>query len=235
MAMLNEASLSPADAHAHANATTPTHSKAAMAMASSATTMLTTKTPFSIEHILFQNLNSASNNNANSITGNSSNYAQKSSKNAMKSARSSYAHLDNNPQKHPSHHSHHPPQSHPPASASATATTRGNQAASGYGSEDYAKSLHNAQRSSHHSRPGASHYSGDQNSQQLGSGAGQNPPVPAPQPPPPPPLNGGTGGSNGVLYPNAPYTDHGFLQMTLGYLSPSSGTYKSVDPYFLSQ
>jgi len=52
MAMLNEASLSPADAHAHANATTPTHSKAA-AMAS-ATTMLTTKTPFSIEHILFR-------------------------------------------------------------------------------------------------------------------------------------------------------------------------------------
>ncbi|XP_017116488.1 brain-specific homeobox protein [Drosophila elegans] len=241
MAMLNEASLSPADAHAHA--TTPTHSKAAMAMASGATTMLTTKTPFSIEHILFQNLNSASNinnnNNANTgITANTSNYpVQKSSKNAMKSARSSFAHHDNNSQKHPSHHSHHPPQSHPPASASASAaaTTRGNQAASGYGSEDYAKSLHNTQRSSHHSRPGASHYSGDQNSQQLGSAAGQHPPVPAPQPPPPPPLNAGTGGSNGVLYPNAPYTDHGFLQMTLGYLSPSSGTYKSVDPYFLSQ
>jgi len=90
-------------------------------------------------------------------------------------------------------------------------------------------------RSNHHSRPGASHYSGDQTSQQLGSAAGQHPPVPTPQPPPPPPLSGGSGGSNGVLYPNAPYTDHGFLQMTLGYLSPSSGTYKSVDPYFLSQ
>ncbi|XP_016994204.2 brain-specific homeobox protein [Drosophila takahashii] len=241
MAMLNEASLSPADAHAHASATTPTsHSKAA-AMAS-ASTMLTTKTPFSIEHILFQNLNSASHNNShnnnnsnNSITANSNGYVQKSSKSSMKSARSSFAH-DNNPQKHPSQHSH-PPQSHPSASASAsaTATTRGNQAASGYGSEDYAKSLHNTQRSNHHSRPGASHYSGDQTSQQLGSAAGQHPPVPTPQPQPPPPLSGGSGGSNGVLYPNAPYTDHGFLQMTLGYLSPSSGTYKSVDPYFLSQ
>ncbi|XP_017081384.2 brain-specific homeobox protein [Drosophila eugracilis] len=237
MAMLNEASLSPADAHGHTNATTPTHSKAAM---TSATTMLTTKTPFSIEHILFQNLNSANNNNNNSnhtntITGNCNNYVQKSSKNAVKSAKSSFAH-DNNPQKHPSQHSH-PPQLHPSASAStsASATGRGNQTASGYGSEDYAKSLHNTQRSNHQSRPGASHYSADQTSQQLGSAAGQHPPVPAPQPPPPPSLNGGTGGSNGVLYPNAPYTDHGFLQMTLGYLSPSSGTYKSVDPYFLSQ
>ncbi|XP_017056608.2 brain-specific homeobox protein isoform X1 [Drosophila ficusphila] len=235
MAMLNEASLSPADAHAHANATTPTHSKAAMA---SATTMLTTKTPFSIEHILFQNLNSASSNNANNITANSNNYVQKngSSKNAVKSARSSFAH-DNNPHKQPSQSSHSSEHSHPPASASAsaTATIRGSQTATGYASEDYAKSLHNSQRSNHHSRPGGSHYSSDQTSQQLGSAAGQHPPAPAPQPPPPPPLNGGTGGSNGVLYPNAPYTDHGFLQMTLGYLSPSSGTYKSVDPYFLSQ
>nr|XP_016927976.1 brain-specific homeobox protein [Drosophila suzukii] len=242
MAMLNEASLSPADAHAHANVTAPTHSKAA-ALAS-ANTMLTTKTPFSIEHILFQNLNSASNNHNNNnnnnnsnITANSNNYVQKSGKNAFKSSRNSFAH-DNNPHKHPSQHSH-PLQSHPSASASvsasATATNRGNNGASGYGSEDYAKSLHNTQRSNHHSRPGASHYSGDQTSQQLGSAAGQHPPVPTPQPPPPPPLSGGTGGSNGVLYPNAPYTDHGFLQMTLGYLSPSSGTYKSVDPYFLSQ
>ncbi|XP_061390747.1 brain-specific homeobox protein [Musca vetustissima] len=46
-------------------------------------------------------------------------------------------------------------------------------------------------------------------------------------PPPPPPSS--------VLYPSAAYSDHGFLQMTLGYLSPSSGAYKSVDPYFLSQ
>eukprot|EP00099_Drosophila_melanogaster_P014336 NP_477350.2 brain-specific homeobox, isoform C [Drosophila melanogaster] len=239
MAMLNEASLSPADAHAHANATTPTHSKAA-AMAS-ATTMLTTKTPFSIEHILFQNLNSASNNNnssdTNGIAANTNNYAPKSSRNAVKSARSAFAH-DNNPHKHPSQHSH-PPQSHPPASASAsaTATARSNQAASGYAGEDYGKSMHSTPRSNHHSRHGTSHYNGDQISQQLGSGAAQHPPVPTtqPQPPPPPPLNGGSGASNGVLYPNAPYTDHGFLQMTLGYLSPSSGTYKSVDPYFLSQ
>lgn len=148
MAMLNEASLSPADAHAHANATTPTHSKAA-AMAS-ATTMLTTKTPFSIEHILFQNLNSASNNNyssdTNGIAANTNNYAPKSSRNAVKSARSAFAH-DNNPHKHPSQHSH-PPQSHPPASASAsaTATARSNQAASGYAGEDYGKSMHSTPR-----------------------------------------------------------------------------------------
>ncbi|KAL9927617.1 brain-specific homeobox [Glossina fuscipes fuscipes] len=44
---------------------------------------------------------------------------------------------------------------------------------------------------------------------------------------PPPPAN--------ILYPSAGYNDHGFLQMTLGYLSPSTGAYKSVDPYFLSQ
>ncbi|XP_039482194.1 brain-specific homeobox protein [Drosophila santomea] len=236
MAMLNEANLSPADAHAHANATTPTHSKAA-AM-SSATTMLTTKTPFSIEHILFQNLNSASNNNnssdSNSIGANSNNYAQKSNRSAAKSARSGFAN-DNNPHKHPSQHSH-PPAS-ASASASATATARSNQAASGYAGEDYAKSLHNTHRSNTHLRHGASHYNGDHISQQLGSGAGPHPPVPTTQPQPPPPstLNGGSGASNGVLYPNAPYTDHGFLQMTLGYLSPSSGTYKSVDPYFLSQ
>ena len=47
--------------------------------------------------------------------------------------------------------------------------------------------------------------------------------------PPPPPH------AANVLYPSAAYSDHGFLQMTLGYLSPSSGAYKSVDPYFLSQ
>lgn len=89
---------------------------------------------------------------------------------------------------------------------------------------------------SHHPRSGSSAYSSDPSAQQ-GSASGQHPPPPPVPvvPPPPPPPNGGAGGPNGVLYPNAPYTDHGFLQMTLGYLSPSSGTYKSVDPYFLSQ
>ncbi|XP_055849286.1 brain-specific homeobox protein isoform X2 [Episyrphus balteatus] len=48
-------------------------------------------------------------------------------------------------------------------------------------------------------------------------------------------FNGNHPPSSGILYPNSPYSDHGFLQMTLGYLSPSSGAYKSVDPYFLSQ
>ncbi|XP_020804792.1 brain-specific homeobox protein [Drosophila serrata] len=227
MAMLNEASLSPVDAHA----TTPTHSKVAVP---SATTMLTTKTPFSIEHILFQNLNSANNNSSS----NSHNYghSQKGSRNAVKNARSgSFAH-DNNPHKHPSQHSL-PSPSHPSASSSAATTTRSEQGASGYGNDIYPKSLHNTQRVGQHSRSGASHYSTDQTAQPMGSTTGHPPPPPVPtsHPPPPPPQNGGTGAPNGVLYPNAPYTDHGFLQMTLGYLSPSSGTYKSVDPYFLSQ
>uniref|UniRef100_A0A1B0G0D3 Homeobox domain-containing protein n=1 Tax=Glossina morsitans morsitans TaxID=37546 RepID=A0A1B0G0D3_GLOMM len=52
--------------------------------------------------------------------------------------------------------------------------------------------------------------------------------LPAVEPPPPPP-------PSNILYPSAGYNDHGFLQMTLGYLSPSTGAYKSVDPYFLSQ
>ncbi|KAH8329309.1 hypothetical protein KR074_007582 [Drosophila pseudoananassae] len=250
MAMLNEASLSPVDAHGP-TAAAPTHSKAAGV---SVTTMLATKTPFSIEHILFPNLNSANNNSSNNALNNNSghtnNYVsgQKTTKNAVKSAsasaiaRSSFIH-ENNLQKHSSHFM----PSHPTVAAStspsasvmaaaATATARGGQGASGYGSEDYSKSLHTSQRGSHHSRSGSSAYSSDPTAQQ-GSATGQHPPpqpVPVPPPPPPPP-SGGAGGPNGVLYPNAPYTDHGFLQMTLGYLSPSSGTYKSVDPYFLSQ
>lgn len=64
----------------------------------------------------------------------------------------------------------------------------------------------------------------------MTSAAATAPPAP---PAPPPPV--ASSGPSGVLYPNAGYGDHGFLQMTLGYLSPSSGTYKSVDPYFLSQ
>ncbi|KAH8262734.1 hypothetical protein KR026_010739 [Drosophila bipectinata] len=249
MAMLNEASLSPVDAHGP-TAAAPTHSKAAGV---SVTTMLATKTPFSIEHILFPNLNSANNNNSNNAlnnnSGNTNNYVsgQKNTKNAVKSAsasaiaRSSFIH-DNNLQKHSSHFM----PSHPTVAAStspsasvvaaATATARGGQGASGYGSEDYSKSLHTTQRGSHHQRSGSSAYSSDPTAQQR-SATGQHPPpppVPVPPPPPPPP-SGGAGGPNGVLYPNAPYTDHGFLQMTLGYLSPSSGTYKSVDPYFLSQ
>ncbi|XP_043070468.1 brain-specific homeobox protein [Drosophila grimshawi] len=90
----------------------------------------------------------------------------------------------------------------------------------------------------HQQRTQASHYahasSGqvtDSTIQQMTST--QAPTAPPPPPPPlPPPANGA---QNGVLYPSSAYSDHGFLQMTLGYLSPSSGTYKSVDPYFLSQ
>ncbi|KAH8410087.1 hypothetical protein KR009_005837 [Drosophila setifemur] len=235
MAMLNEASLSPVDAHGHA--TTPTHSKTA---AGNMTTMLTTKTPFSIEHILFPNLNSANNNNSNNNNniniGHNYANAQKTSKHAVKSAsasasvstsaRSSFIH-DNNPQKHSSHIL-------PPASPSATATTRV-LGASGYASEDYSKCLHNPQRSSHHPRPGNSAYAADPTALHGGSASGQHAPAPPVPAPPPPPQPNGASAPNGVLYPNAPYTDHGFLQMTLGYLSPSSGTYKSVDPYFLSQ
>ncbi|KAH8305535.1 hypothetical protein KR018_008908 [Drosophila ironensis] len=255
--MLNEASLSPSDA--------PVHSKAAAAAATATsganvTTMLTTKTPFSIEHILFPNLNSATNNNnnnnnnINSVSNNNHNSyvaPQKGGKSAGKSAsasaipRNSFAH-DSGSQKHPSHsYSSHPTavpsaSQSPAASASASAglaavSVRGGQGSAGYGGEDYAKSLHSSHRGSHHARPGTSPYTSEPTAQQ-GSPAGHHAPPPqVPAPPPPPPPNGGPGGSNGVLYPNAPYTDHGFLQMTLGYLSPSSGTYKSVDPYFLSQ
>ena len=51
-------------------------------------------------------------------------------------------------------------------------------------------------------------------------------------PPPPPPSSSGVGHGN-ILYPSAAYGD-GFLQMTLGYMSPTTGAYK-MDPYFLSQ
>ncbi|XP_067620474.1 brain-specific homeobox protein [Eurosta solidaginis] len=60
------------------------------------------------------------------------------------------------------------------------------------------------------------------------------PPAPPPTLPPPAPQHHHPHPAS-VLYPSAAYSDHGFLQMTLGYLSPSSGAYKSVDPYFLSQ
>lgn len=157
--MLNEASLSPVDAHGP-TAAAPTHSKAAGV---SVTTMLATKTPFSIEHILFPNLNSANSNSSNNAltnnSGNTNNYVsgQKNIKNAVKSAsasaiaRSSFIH-DNNLQKHSSHFM----PSHPAvaaatspsasAIAAATATARGGQGAAGYGSEDYSKSLHTPQR-----------------------------------------------------------------------------------------
>lgn len=157
IAMLNEASLSPVDAHGP-TAAAPTHSKAAGV---SVTTMLATKTPFSIEHILFPNLNSANSNSSNNALNNNSantnNYVsgQKSSKNSVKSAsaiaRSSFIH-DNNLQKHSSHFM----PSHPAVAAStspsasavaaATATARGGQGAAAYGSEDYSKSLHTPQR-----------------------------------------------------------------------------------------
>lgn len=44
--------------------------------------------------------------------------------------------------------------------------------------------------------------------------------------------------SQSIIYSNHPYGDSsGYLQMALGaYLTPSGGgTFKSVDPYFLSQ
>ncbi|CAO1345181.1 unnamed protein product [Diamesa tonsa] len=42
--------------------------------------------------------------------------------------------------------------------------------------------------------------------------------------------------SNAMMYTSGPYADPGYLQMALGaYLTPSSGGYKCVDPYFLSQ
>ncbi|XP_055387337.1 brain-specific homeobox protein-like [Condylostylus longicornis] len=38
-----------------------------------------------------------------------------------------------------------------------------------------------------------------------------------------------------MLYPNSHFAEQGFLQMTLGYLGPSSGAFKTIDPYFLHQ
>ncbi|XP_046866407.1 brain-specific homeobox protein [Drosophila willistoni] len=241
--MLNESSVSPVEAITDAMQSKSTLSSAAAAStapppppppptttptAAGTTTMLTTKTPFSIEHILFKNLN---NNNNNNHSINSNNSQKCNNKHTVKSGRNSI--YDNNLSKYP-HWQH-------SATTTATATTglsRATPSASpavlAYAaSEEYAKSLHSNQRPSHHhhQRPAggnSSHYGNsatDATVQQMGG----------PPPPPPPPPGSAGGGPNGVLYPGAPYTDHGFLQMTLGYLSPSSGTYKSVDPYFLSQ
>ncbi|XP_062143035.1 brain-specific homeobox protein [Drosophila sulfurigaster albostrigata] len=214
------------------------------------TTMLTTKTPFSIEHILFQNLNSATtnnnNNNSNSNNNHNNNSNQKCNKYNVKSARSS---ASSNPNSNPntninnsiaiSSASAYDNNARYTSATTATASNRPvispGHSASAYASEDYVKSMH-SQRAQQQ-RAAASHYghpnagpNAESTLQQMTSGPG----APPPPPPPPPPAPAGSG-PNGVLYPNAGYSDHGFLQMTLGYLSPSSGTYKSVDPYFLSQ
>ncbi|XP_017836379.2 LOW QUALITY PROTEIN: brain-specific homeobox protein [Drosophila busckii] len=101
--------------------------------------------------------------------------------------------------------------------------------ASPYASEEYIKNLHTQRAHQQRAASQYAHPATEAASQQILTAAG---PVPAPPPPTSAPPSAGQGS---VLYPSAAYSDHGFLQMTLGYLSPSSGTYKSVDPYFLSQ
>ncbi|XP_034473932.1 brain-specific homeobox protein [Drosophila innubila] len=252
MSALNENSAS-ANANARADASPVTTSASASAAAAATvanskspattTTMLATKTPFSIEHILFQNLNTASNNNSHNKNNNnnSSNNNQKFNKYTVKSARSSGSsntNANNNSISTSSASAY--DNNKYPSATSATVSNRPaispSHSTSAYASEDYVKSLH-SQRA-HQQRAAASHYghpssgpNSESNLSQMTSGPAA---PPAPPPPPPPPAPTGSGPS-GVLYPSAGYSDHGFLQMTLGYLSPSSGTYKSVDPYFLSQ
>ncbi|XP_030554747.1 brain-specific homeobox protein [Drosophila novamexicana] len=249
MSTLNENSISPvataAAAAAAATATTVASSKSP----ATTTTMLTTKTPFSIEHILFQNLNSASNNhttnNSNhsnhSNNNSSSSHNQKCNKYTVKSARcnssASSISISNTLSSAGASANAYDNNRYTTNPTTATASTRPtnsptNHSASGYPSEDYVKSMH-SQRAHHQQRAAAAHYahsSSGPTAEQMTSAAATAPPAP---PAPPPPV--ASSGPSGVLYPNAGYGDHGFLQMTLGYLSPSSGTYKSVDPYFLSQ
>ncbi|XP_023167539.2 brain-specific homeobox protein [Drosophila hydei] len=227
MSALNENSLSPV-ATATATATATAAATVASSKCSATTaTMLTTKTPFSIEHILFQNLNNNNNNNNNNNSNSNSN--QKCNKYSVKSARSntsasSISAISNtlssgsgSANANSSAYDNNRYPINPTAPASTRHTNSPHHSAAIYASEDYVKSMH-SQRSAHQ-RSAAAHY--------THSNSG-----PTVEPSPPPPA---ATAPNGVLYPNAGYGDHGFLQMTLGYLSPSSGTYKSVDPYFLSQ
>ncbi|KAH8404759.1 hypothetical protein KR222_000082 [Zaprionus bogoriensis] len=276
MSTLNEHSASPATpattaaaaaAAAAAGGATVTNSKCG---ATTHTAMLTTKTPFSIEHILFQNLNSASvHNNNSSNNSNNNNFSQKCNKFAVKSARpvsisvSGSGVASNSASIAASAYDNNTASRYHPSASTATAHTRASNttssssgsgsgscsspshvsaaataAAAVYASQDYVKSLHSQRSpsiSSHQQRTAAPHYSHPSAGQasestvpSVSSAAGAAPPLP-------PPPSAASGPGNGVLYPSAGYSDHGFLQMTLGYLSPSSGTYKSVDPYFLSQ
>ncbi|XP_030381248.1 brain-specific homeobox protein [Scaptodrosophila lebanonensis] len=189
--------------------------------------MLATKTPFSIEHILFQNLNNNNNNNSNN------NNQQKGAKQLVKNSARPSAY-DNN-----RNLNHHPNTTTTTTTASTEGTATGPNIRPNhspnhmvYASDEYAKSF-NSQRAHQQRVAAATHYTNlppgpgqdpISTAQQMSPGSVGPPPGPTPGGPPP-----------GVLYPSAAYSDHGFLQMTLGYLSPSSGTYKSVDPYFLSQ
>ncbi|XP_017859230.1 PREDICTED: brain-specific homeobox protein [Drosophila arizonae] len=219
------------------------------------TTMLTTKTPFSIEHILFQNLNNNNNSNSNNNNNNSN---QKCNKYSVKSARSNAsassisavsntlssgsasANANANANANASAYDNNRYPVNPAATASTRHTSSPQHSAGIYTSEDYVKSMH-SQRA-HHQRSAAGHYghsnsgpAGEPSVQQMTAAAAAAAAAATAAPPAPPPPPPAASAPNSVLYPNAGYGDHGFLQMTLGYLSPSSGTYKSVDPYFLSQ
>nr|XP_036217661.1 brain-specific homeobox protein [Bactrocera oleae] len=222
-------------------------------------TIVTAKTPFSIEHILCHNLNNNNNNNNGNNHNNNSKVKTAIGKCAKNNCDSEKLRQQQPSQQQQQHHQKHSPihalddneeytrilaqqrfkpseranlsgaliapssiSSASSASLSSptilTNATHGNQG-----------NINNttAPMPTHQISPPTSNYL-PQAAQQVSTA----PPPPPPSLPPPPPQHPHPAS---VLYPSAAYSDHGFLQMTLGYLSPSSGAYKSVDPYFLSQ
>ncbi|XP_054744346.1 brain-specific homeobox protein [Anastrepha obliqua] len=238
-------------------------------------TIVTAKTPFSIEHILCQNLNNNNNSNTSGNSTNSNNNSNNNNSNnvgvKVKAAIGKFAknNCDNEKlkcasqqqqpsqqqqQQHPKHSPLSPldeheeymrlvaqqrfkPTERPNFSSALTAPSSISSSSSA--SLPSPTLLHAAATHAHASNNnnGATLVSTHQitspttASSYLTQSAQQvtvpPPPLPPPAPQHPHPAS--------VLYPSAAYSDHGFLQMTLGYLSPSSGAYKSVDPYFLSQ
>ncbi|XP_039950971.1 brain-specific homeobox protein [Bactrocera tryoni] len=230
-------------------------------------TIVTAKTPFSIEHILCQNLNNnnnTSNNHNNNINNHNSNSKVKTAigKCAKSNCDSDKLRQQQSSQQQQHHQKHSPihalddneeytrlvtqqrfkqgeranlsgaltaPSSISSSSSASlpsptilTNATHGNQ-----GNNNSNTNNTIAPVPTHQISPPTSNYL-PQAAQQVSAA----PPPPPPSLPPPPPQHPHPAS---VLYPSAAYSDHGFLQMTLGYLSPSSGAYKSVDPYFLSQ
>ncbi|XP_018788399.1 PREDICTED: brain-specific homeobox protein [Bactrocera latifrons] len=225
-------------------------------------TIVTAKTPFSIEHILCQNLNNNNNNNTSSNHNNNSNNHTSNSKVKMAIGKCAKNNCDSEKlrQQQQQHQQKHSPihalddneeytrlvaqQRFKPSergnlSGALTAPSSISSASSAslpsptvltnstHGNQGNNNSNTTASVPTHQISPPTSNYL-PQAAQQVSAA----PPPPPPSLPPPPPQHPHPAS---VLYPSAAYSDHGFLQMTLGYLSPSSGAYKSVDPYFLSQ
>ncbi|XP_011193586.2 brain-specific homeobox protein [Zeugodacus cucurbitae] len=221
-------------------------------------TMVTAKTPFSIEHILCQNLHNNNNNNNNSNNHNNNSKLKMANAKCVKNNCDS----DKLRQQQPSQQQHH--QKHSPIRAlddaeeytrlvaqqrfksservnlSGALTTPSSISSTSSASLPsptiLSNTTHGNQGNSNTTAPVPTHQISPRRSNYLPHAAQQvsaaPPPPPPPTLPPPPPQHPHPAS---VLYPSAAYSDHGFLQMTLGYLSPSSGAYKSVDPYFLSQ